>query len=89
MSGHKEHEYIKVEFADNGGFVLKWQTYTPAAKHSESRWDDHTKIFGEEQEEDMMETIKKLYRENMAWAKDYKDKAGSSYSNPGYNKTSM
>ena len=82
-----EHEYynnIRIKLADNGGFVLEWTHYVPAMNNSESMYEDHVKVFGTDQEEDLLKAIEKLHKDNLEMLKDYHKKMTDKHSNPKY-----
>jgi hypothetical protein len=50
---------------ENGGCMLTYCIYTPAKTHTESTYDRHNEVFGEDQMEEALDKIKELFRANI------------------------
>ena len=53
LGKNQEIQSIRLEPADNGGVILSYEIYSPAATHMESTWDNKKEIY----KEDEIETI--------------------------------
>ena len=60
----QEIQNINIESADNGGCVLRYTVYKPAAKHSESSYDNHTELFDDDEVEMALNRIRDIYKAN-------------------------
>ncbi len=61
----QEIQNISIQPADNGGCVLNYSVYKPAAKHNESEWKNHVELFDEDEIDLALNRIKDLYRANL------------------------
>jgi len=65
-----EIESIRLEPADNGGVVLRYDIYTAASTHSESKYESKTEVYTEdEMEEKVWPRMKQLYQAQFNQAK--------------------
>jgi hypothetical protein len=61
----QEIQNINIEPADNGGCVLRYTVYKPAAKHSDSSYDNHTELFDDDEVGFALDRIRDLYKANL------------------------
>lgn len=77
LTKNQEVNNIRVSIADNGGLVLTYTLYTPSLANSDSKWDEKTEIYSEEEiETTALPRIMELYRADIANKKTQKASSG-------------
>ena len=67
LSKNQEVQSIRLEPADNGGAVLRYELYTPSMLNSESTWENKTEVFSDEEIETVaLPRILELHRADYA-----------------------
>jgi len=66
LKSRQEISSISLRPADNGGCVLTYTIYTPSLKETQSEWDEHTEVYGEDEiETKALPKILELYRKDL------------------------
>lgn len=67
LTKNQEVQSIRLEPADNGGAVLRYELYTPSMLNSESTWENKTEVFSDGEVETVaLPRILELYKADYA-----------------------